>query len=100
MRKRLAIVLAGFTLVALGAGIVLAGSPKGSSTNYAIPWDVVSAGGKEMASPNYAIKGTTGQMSIGPGSSSSYAIGAGYWYNWDERLFKIFLPLILKNRTS
>jgi len=98
MRKRLAILLVGFTLVALGTGIVLAGTPKGSSTNYAIPWDVVSGGGKEMASTKYAIKGTTDQAVIGPGSSSSYAIGAGYWYAWVERLFRNFLPLILKNR--
>ena len=100
MRKRLAIVLVGFTLMALGTGIALARTPKGSSTNYAIPWGVVSGGGNEMASANYAIKGTIGQAAIRPGSSSSYAIGAGYWYDWDGRLFQIFLPLILKNRTS
>jgi hypothetical protein len=96
--KRLAIVLLGLTLVALGAGMVLARNTKGSSTNYAIPWDVVSGGGQDMASTSYAIKGTTGQPAIGPGSSNNYALGAGYWYSWIERLFKNFLPLVLENR--
>ena len=97
MKKRYAIILATFLIVALGTGIVLADAPKGSSANYAIPWDVVSGGGNEMASANYAIKSTTGQTAIGPSSSSNYAIRAGYWYSsWIERIFEVFLPLSLK----
>lgn len=94
MKKRLAIFLIVTLVFALGAGITLAEPLMGSSTNYALPWDVVAGGGAEMASSNYAIRGTTGQTAIGPGSSSSYAIGAGYWYGLGERLIRIFLPLI------
>lgn len=97
MRKRFAVVLAGILILALGAGMVLAMSPNRSSANYAIPWDVVAEGGNEMASSSYAIRGTTGQAVIGPGSSTSFSIGAGYWYGWSENLFEVFLPMSLKN---
>lgn len=96
MKKLPVLVLVGFFIVALGVGVVLAEAPRGSSANYAIPWNVVSGGGSEMASANYAIKSTTGQTAIGPGSSSNYSIGAGYWYGLGERSFKIFLPLEMK----
>jgi hypothetical protein len=97
MKKLPVFVLIGLLTVALGVGIVLAESQWGSSANYAIPWDVVSGGGNDMASANYAIKSTSGQTAIGPGSSSNFTIGAGYWHGLGERLFKIFLPLEMKN---
>lgn len=96
MKKHLAVILLGILVITLGAGIALAGTPKGSSANYAIPWDVVAAGGGEMASTNYALKGTVGQGAIGPGSSSSYTIGAGYWYGLGEQSLQVFLPFINK----
>ncbi len=97
MKKLLVIILAGLIIVALGAGIVLAESPLKSSTNYAVPWDVVAGGGGKMSSANYAISSTTGQTAIGPGSSSGYAIGAGYWYGAVEQEYQIYLPLGIKS---
>jgi hypothetical protein len=97
MKKILAISLAGVFILVLGAGIVFAQPSEGSSPNYSIPWDVVSGGGNEMASANFAIKSTTGQTTIGPGSSSSYSIGAGYWTGLTQRAYEIFLPLSLKS---
>ena len=94
MKKRLAIALIAILVVVFGANIALANPPRQSSASYALSWDVIAGGGGEMASTNYAIKGTVGQASIGPGSSSSYAIGAGYWYGLGERVFEIFLPLV------
>ncbi|MGD2156731.1 MAG: hypothetical protein PVG14_03095 [Anaerolineales bacterium] len=99
MKKRLGIILAGFIIAALSFTIVLSKTQEKSSTNFAIPWDVVSGGGNEISSTNYTIKGTTGQATIGIGSSSSYTIGAGYWYGVDEGLFQILLPLIIKNHS-
>lgn len=101
MKKRFPIlILAGFLLaLVFGTSIVLvnADSPQGSSTNYSIPWDAISGGGNEMASANYAIKSTTGQTTIGAGSSSNYSIRAGYWYGLTQRVYDFYLPLILKS---
>ena len=97
MKKVLVIILTGSIIAVLGAGIVLAESPLESSTNYAVPWDVVAGGGGKMSSAHYAISGTTGQTAIGPGSSSDYAIGAGYWYGAGEREYQIYLPLGVKS---
>ncbi|MBN1484738.1 MAG: hypothetical protein JXA37_08445 [Chloroflexia bacterium] len=99
MKKHLAIGLLSLLLVALaiGAGIVLADEPEGSSANYALNWDVIAGGGNEMSSTHYAIKSTTGQSNIGLGTSSSYSLGAGYWYGIGERIFRAFIPLLFNN---
>jgi membrane-associated PAP2 superfamily phosphatase len=97
MKKTLVILLAGLIILAFGAGIVLAESPLKSSASYAVPWDVVAGGGGKMSSTHYAISGTTGQTGIGPGSSSGYTIGAGYWYGAGEHEYQIYLPLGVKS---
>lgn len=99
MKKHLAIGLVGLLVVALGigAGIVLADEPEGSSTHYALNWNVIAGGGNEMSSAHYAIKSTAGQSNIGLGSSGNYSLGAGYWYGVGERIFRTFMPLLFKH---
>lgn len=94
MKKTIAVILIACLVVAIGAGIVLARHPHSSSANYAIPWDVIAGGGNEMASANFAIKGTTGQTSIGSGSSPTYNVGVGYWYGEGKRSYELYLPVI------
>jgi hypothetical protein len=50
-----------------------------------------------MTSSSYALNGTIGQAAIGPADSTSYDLGAGYWYGVRIGPFTIYLPLILKN---
>jgi hypothetical protein len=90
-----------FLLTIIGVMLVVGIAQAGSSANYAIPWEVVGRGGNEMSSPHYTIRSTTGQAIIGPGQSSSYHLGAGYWYGFGDVItpsyYSIHLPLLLKN---
>lgn len=60
----------------LGAGVVLA---ELSSTNYAIPWDVLDGGGGASTSANYAVQGSIAQAGpIGESASAGYILVAGF----------------------
>ena len=64
------------TSLFLSAGSVLA---ELSSTNYAIPWDVLDGGGGASSSTNYAVQGSIAQAgSIGESSSAGYTLVAGF----------------------
>lgn len=93
MKKHLVLLLG-----LLGVALVVLPVLAGSSANYAIPWEVIGRGGNEMSSTNYGIKSTTGQPIIGPSTSGSYRLGAGYWYGKGPveipALYEIFLPII------
>ncbi len=71
-------------------------SGAGSSTQYAIEWDVASSGGTPMTSPAYGLMGTIGQPAEGLSSSSSYVLCAGYWCGIDVD-YTIYLPLVLRD---
>lgn len=92
MKKRRALILLSLLVAALMATVVQAGS----STHYAIRWDVVARGGSAMSSAHYAIQSTASQTAIGPATSGSYRLGAGYWYGIGAG-FAIYLPLVIKN---
>ena len=68
----------------------------GSSAGYTVDWDTVSTGGSVMTSDHYQMQSTIGQSIIGRAASSSYALGAGYWYGAREPDFTLFLPLLSK----
>ncbi len=88
-----------YALALLSFVLVAAVALAGSSANYGIPWDVVGRGGDEMSSGSYAIRGTAGQSIIGPGTSDSYVLGAGYWYGFRGVYlggYGIYLPLVIR----
>jgi len=98
MNKRKTLTLAtGFLCCFLLAGMALAMS----SGNYRIDWDVIAGGGGEASSVSHTLRSTIGQTAIGPSSSTSFQLGAGYWYGVrapaPPPLYKIYLPIILKN---
>ena len=76
--------------------VLVSTSSAGSSTQYAIEWDVVSAGGTPMTSSTYGLVGTIGQPAQGVSSSSSYVLCAGYWCGIDAD-YKIYLPFVLND---
>jgi len=71
-----------------------------ASANYRLPWSALASGGP-MQSAQYAMNSTLGQSSpIGHSASSSYRIGAGYWYGAfrpPAPLRRLLLPLLLKH---
>ena len=48
-------------------------------TGEQINWQVISAGATDASSTNYGLKGTTGQTSVGAGSSTNYGVSHGFW---------------------
>ena len=71
-------------------------SSAGSSTQYAIEWDVVSAGGAPMASSTYGLMDTVGQSAPGSSGSASYVLCAGYWCGIVAD-YTVYLPLVLSD---
>ena len=71
-----------FCLAATGAALAM------SSSNYNLPWDVLSGGGIEnRSSASYVLGDTTGQPSaIGLSASANYRLGSGFWYGASEML--------------
>ena len=99
MKSRIALVCLAALLVFLIAG----GAWAGSSANFAVVWQVLGGGGApaESASGSVDLNGTLGQSVIGPSSSSTASLEAGYWYgigkdfNWAS--LPIYLPVVIQN---
>ncbi len=67
------------------------------SSNYRLNWftPLTSGGGGAARSTNYAVNLTIGQAAIGGSSSTSYAVGLGYWYGVGQQL-RVYLPIVVK----
>lgn len=84
-------------LILLLSGVAWASS----SANYAINWRVLSGGGAPVSGGNVSLNATLGQTAIGPSSSTSHSLGAGYWYGSGAVLEappseqNVYLPIIL-----
>lgn len=90
-KVRLTLILA--LVLCLIAGTVQAQS----STTYDLSWHVIAGGGETMTSTTYTVHATAGQGIIGPAESSSYDVGAGYWYGLGGTGgYAIYLPLLLR----
>jgi hypothetical protein len=92
-RTTIAILGIGVLLLLLVAGAVWARS----SGNYAIDWEVMSGGGAPASGGNVTLDGSLGQTAVGPSTSSSYSLGAGYWTGMEGEQ-RIYLPLVLRSR--
>ncbi|MCS7179351.1 MAG: hypothetical protein RML46_05905 [Anaerolineae bacterium] len=68
--------------------------PAMSSANFRISWDVVASGGGRMSSANFHLHTTIGQPAIGWKASANFSEHTGYWQIF---LFRVFLPLVLRN---
>ena len=69
-------------LLCLAALLFLAGIAWAQvSPRFDLSWHVVASGGREgMAAGSRQVHSTMGQFVVGPGQSSQYYLGAGYWY--------------------
>jgi len=66
-----------------------------SSDHFALNWNVAAAGGGVISSDHFRIASTLGQPVIGNSGSANFEHHAGYWQTW---VYRIFLPLVLKNQ--
>ncbi len=78
-------------LICLVAGTVWAGQ----SAHYAINWQVLSGGGAPASAGTISLNGSLGQTAIGPSTSTSFKLGAGYWL--EQVGSTLYLPIIVKN---
>jgi hypothetical protein len=76
--------------------VLVSMSSAGSSTQYAIEWDVASAGGAPMTSSTYGLAGAIGQPAQGISISPDYVLCAGYWCGIDVD-YTIYLPIVLRD---
>ena len=96
MKKRRLVALGlAVLLIILLAGVAVAAR----SASFAINWQVLSGGGAPAATVgDVSLNGSLGQTAIGPSSSASYSLNAGYWLEKGVApappQFKIFLPVV------
>ena len=91
----LAVAAAGLSLLLLSAPAVAQqpATPQQTSLSWDVTWNVVGSGGTTMSSSSYTVLSTTGQPVAGPASGDTYTLHSGYW---QEFLYRILLPLIMK----
>ena len=96
MRKLtlIALTVALLLALALAAGLAQAGS----STHYAINWQVLAGGGGPAANTagGVSLNGTFGQPVVGPSAGGAVTLGAGYWHAGAAP--SVYLPVILRAR--
>jgi hypothetical protein len=51
-----------------------------TSATYEIDWQSINGGGGDIQSTNYKMQSSIGQSATGYATSTSYQLGAGYWY--------------------
>ncbi len=93
------------TLLLLAVLFLVVG-PAGAQTSpsHDLRWHVLAGAGADMASPAHRIQSTVGQLSIGPGASPGYVLGAGYWYGMrrgepQPLWHHVYLPLVWRSHT-
>jgi peptidoglycan/LPS O-acetylase OafA/YrhL len=90
--KRLTPVLAVLVVLAL---VVPALAQTGGA--YDLTWSTIDGGGGQATGGDYSLAGTLGQPDAGHMSSGPYEIGGGFWSTFGEVVYRIFLPLVLRN---
>jgi len=87
-----------FGLAALLILLLTGVAGAGRSAHYAVDWQVLSGGGAPANAGNISLNGSLGQTAIGPSTSTSYRLGAGYWFEKTTapNSRRIYLPLIFK----
>jgi hypothetical protein len=65
-----------------------------SSAHFALNWNVSAPGGSSMTSTHFRLSSTAGQSVVGRSTSTHFGHRAGFW---QEFIYRIWLPLILKN---
>ena len=83
------------TLLALFALISIAFAQ--ASSNYDLSWHVVAGGGGRMKSTDHTLMGTIGQPLTGV-MWDGHTLCSGFWCGGVAVQYRIYLPLVLRNR--
>lgn len=85
--------------LALLACVAMAGAVWAqTSSHHDLGWHVLAGGGRDASSDSYALRGTLGQLAIGPGQSANHILGAGYWYGVGGPFrYEVYLPVVIRN---
>jgi hypothetical protein len=59
--------------------LVFVGAQADEKSGEAISWQVISSGSTNSSSPNFGLLGTSGETSIGAGSSLNFGVSHGFW---------------------
>ena len=79
MKQKRTVALA--AAIAVAALLIMGARGLLGAPDTAAPWSVLGGGGGGTASSaNFALGATAGQSAIGSAGSTSYDLGAGYWY--------------------
>jgi hypothetical protein len=87
------------------AGVVWAQVPSGTQSaeqTYDLNWHTVDGGGYTWSSGGiYTLGGTVGQPDAGNLAGGSYVLVGGFWEGGPaaQRMYRIYLPLVLRSYT-
>jgi hypothetical protein len=93
-RHKVGLLLALVLLLLAGVALVWAQAGGG----YDLTWNTVDGGGGTFSSGGgYTLGGTAGQPDAGVLSGGGYTLGGGFWAGGAAGLYRIYLPLVLRN---
>ncbi len=88
-------------LVALSCALVVGGVASmlaQSGGGYDLSWSTIDGGGYTFSQGGgYTLGGTIGQPDAGEMNGGGYTLQGGFWGSIVEYLYRVLLPLILKN---
>ena len=90
--KRITSMLACLALLAL---VVPALAQSGGG--YDLTWSTIDGGGGASTGGDYSLAGTVGQPEPGTLAGGPYNAEGGFWAMFSETVYRIFLPLVLRN---
>jgi len=64
---------------------------------YDLTWSTIDGGGGELTGGEYTLAGTVGQPEPGALAGGPYNAEGGFWAMFSETVYRIFLPLVLRN---
>ncbi len=68
-----------------------------SGGGYDLTWSTIDGGGGALAGGDYSLTGTVGQPEPGELAGGAYSAVGGFWAMFSETVYRIFLPLVLRN---
>ena len=64
---------------------------------YDLTWSTIDGGGGASTGGDYSLAGTVGQPEPGTLAGGPYNAEGGFWAMFSETVYRIFLPLVLRN---
>jgi len=84
----------------LGLVVLLAAVPAlaQSGDGYDLTWSSVDGGGARSQGGGYTLDGSAGQPDAGLLAGGDYILAGGFWAGGGQVIYRIYLPLLLRNQ--